>query len=94
MEQLKLNYQKHVLVCINDRESGDCCSKVKGNEVFSEIKSWVVNSGLSSRIWVTRTKCLGFCNDVGTTIVIYPEQKWFTKVTLDDIELIKTILKD
>ena len=92
MEQLKLNYQKHVLVCINDRESGYSCSKVKGNEVFSEIKSWVVNSGLSSRIWVTRTKCLGFCNDIGTTIVVYPEQKWFTKVTLDDIDLIKKIL--
>ena len=86
--------EKHVFVCVNEREAGrDCCTKVGGIEIFQKIKAFVMLNGLNSRVWVTKTKCLGFCNPVGTTIAVYPEKKIFTEVKVDDIdELLKSIL--
>ena len=84
---------KHILVCTNERETGkDCCSHVKGYEIFRELKDWVKANGLSSSIWVTRTGCLGFCNNVGATIVVYPDQLWFNQVTKNDMQKIKELI--
>jgi len=81
---------KHILVCTNERNDGrDCCSNVKGCEIFAELKNFVRASGLSSSVWITRTGCLGFCNDAGTTIAIYPEQLLFKEVKMEDINKIK-----
>ncbi len=81
-------YKKHILVCVNNREQGECCARVDGQQVYEKIKEYVRNNGLTGIIWVTRTRCLGFCNSEGTTIVIYPDKKWFTEVTLKDVNLV------
>ena len=88
--------EKHIFVCINVREEGrDCCSAVGGVEVFRKIKEYVMSRGLASRIWVTKTGCQGFCNPVGTTITIYPEQKIFTQVKVEEVEkVLEEDLKD
>ena len=84
---------KHILVCTNERETGkDCCSHVRGYEIFRELKDWVKANGLSSSILVTRTGCLGFCNNVGATIVVYPDQLWFNQVTKNDMQKIKELI--
>lgn len=36
---------------------------------------------------MTKTKCLGFCNPVGTTIAVYPEKKIFTEVGLEEVDV-------
>lgn len=87
MELLTSPIRKHILVCVNERE-GSNCKKVGGEELFFALKQWVKENGFSD-IWVTRTRCLGFCNDIGTTVVIYPDQKWFLQVTKNDMEKIK-----
>ena len=85
--------EKHVFVCVNERTDGrDCCADVGGKEIFLELKKFVISHGLAGRIWVTKTGCLGFCNPVGTTIVVYPERKWFFEVTMKDLEHIKELL--
>jgi len=85
--------QKHVFVCVNERTDGrDCCAHVGGKDIFMELKKWVIGNGLSGRIWVTKTGCLGFCNNIGTTIVVYPDQKWFLEVTMTDLEKVKKML--
>ena len=90
MHEIDFKPLKHIFVCTNERTDGrDCCSKVKGHEIFAELKNFVRASGLSSSIWVTRTGCLGFCNDAGTTIAIYPEQLLFKEVKMEDINKIK-----
>ncbi len=79
--------EKHIFVCVNEREEGkDCCNKVGGIHVFQKIKSFVMSNGLTSRVWVTKTKCQGFCNPVGTTITVYPEQKIFTEVKVEEVD--------
>lgn len=88
--------EKHIFVCVNEREAGrDCCTKVGGIEIFQKIKSFVMSNSLTSRIWVTKTKCLGFCNPVGATIAVYPKQKIFTEVKIEEIDkLLEGILSD
>ncbi|HLD33379.1 MAG TPA: (2Fe-2S) ferredoxin domain-containing protein [Candidatus Nanoarchaeia archaeon] len=84
--------EKHVFVCVNERTDGrDCCADVHGMDIFMELKKFVISHGLVGRIWVTKTGCLGFCNPVGTTIVVYPDQKWFLEVTMKDLEHIKKL---
>jgi len=91
-----LGYKRHVFVCVNEREEEEsCCKKVKGYEIFRALKDFVINNGLAKDIWVTKTGCLGFCNDVGTTIVVYPEGTWFMQTTPDDLKEVKDfVLKD
>ena len=93
MQQIQYKPLKHILVCTNEREIGkDCCSHVKGYEVFRELKDWVKSNGLASAVWVTRTGCLGFCNNVGATVVIQPDQLWFKEVKKEEIQKIKDII--
>ena len=92
----ELPYKKHVFVCINERDNDkSCCKNVKGFEVFKTLKEFVINNGFTNDIWVTKTGCLGFCNDVGTTIVIYPGKVWLMQTTPEDLEEVKEfIVKD
>ena len=95
METIQYKPLKHILVCTNEREQGkDACSHVQGYEIFRELKDWTKSNGLASRVWVTRTGCLGFCNDVGATIVIYPDQLWFKAVKKDEVQKIKDFILD
>ena len=75
--------KKHVFVCVNERPQGSCCQKVNGLEIFRSLKQYVLAH--APHIWVSKSGCLGFCNDVGTSIVVYPEQKWFLQVTQEDV---------
>lgn len=93
MQQIHIRPLKHILVCTNEREQGkSCCSNVKGQEIYRELKDFVKENGLRSVIWVTRTGCLGFCNDVGATVVIYPDQLWFREVKQDEVQKIKDFI--
>ena len=93
MQQIHQRPLKHILVCTNEREVGkDCCSHVKGYEIFRELKDWTKANGLAGSVWVTRTGCLGFCNKVGATIVIYPDQLWFREVKKDEVQKIKDFI--
>ena len=95
MQQITHKPLKHILVCTNEREAGkDCCSHVKGYEIFRELKDWAKSSGLSSKVWVTRTGCLGFCNNAGATVVIYPDEIWFREVKKEETQKIKDFLLD
>ena len=88
-----LGYKKHIFVCVNEREEDkSCCKEVKGYEIFRALKDFVINNGLASSVWVTKTGCLGFCNDVGCTIVVYPDKVWFMQTTENDLEKIKDFM--
>jgi len=86
-------YKKHVFVCVNDSETnGKCCKNVNGDKTFTELKKFVINNGLTKDIWVTKTGCLGFCNDVGCTIVVYPDRVWFMQTKPEDLENVKEFI--
>lgn len=83
--------EKHVFVCVNNRQDiNSTCSKVNRSEIFTKIKQEVLSRGLN--IWVTKTGCMGFCNDVGTAVAIYPDKRLFTQVREEDISQILELL--
>lgn len=94
MKELKeLACKKHVLVCVNQRDAGkECCASVGGEEIFQALKSFVAANNFTGTVWVTRVRCLGFCNAIGTTVVIYPDRRWFTNVTMKDMNTLFSLL--
>ena len=94
MKQITNRPIKHILVCVNERLDRECCAKVKGMEIFQNLKQWTREKGLSSAVWVTKTGCLGFCNNEGTTIVIYPDQIWLKEIKIEDLEDVKKMILD
>lgn len=85
MESPSLKPALQVFVCTNERTEGDCCASVQGMEIFRALKTWVREQGLTKDIWITRTGCMTFCNPIGTTVVIHPQNLWFTKVGMGDV---------
>ena len=64
-------------------------------EAFMDLKKFVIENGLTNEVWVTKTGCIGFCNDVGCTMVLYPDNIWFMETIEEDLEKVKDfIIKD
>lgn len=86
------NCAAQLLVCTNERTDGrQCCFHNRGQEIFREFKDRTKSQGIAGTHWVTRTGCLGFCNPVGTTVVIHKKNepsRWFNEVTDADIDVI------
>ncbi len=80
----------HVLVCTNERTDGrTACNDFGGQTFFKRLKDQLKASGKIRTHWASRTGCLGFCNSVGTTVVIHrPGQpsEWLNEVTEADFD--------
>lgn len=81
-------FQRHVFVCTNERAPdhprGSC--KLKGSpEVRDALKAALKKRGMSKVIRANTAGCLDQCEH-GITIVVYPEQVWYGRVTLADVE--------
>jgi len=83
--------QRHVFVCVNARPPGDPlgpgCS-ARGEAVYTALKSRVAQSGLTARVWITRTHCLGLCPPKGATVALHPAGGLFTEVEPEDVPTI------
>jgi (2Fe-2S) ferredoxin len=81
------NLQKHVFICINQREpgnpKGDCASK-GGEAVREEFKRQLHDRGLKGRMRANAAGCLDQCAR-GVTVVVYPEQVWYGGVRREDV---------
>ena len=91
-------YKKHVFVCETkrgDEDSRGSCSQKGSKEFRAILKDEIAKRELKSWIRINTAGCLGTCNQ-GISMVIYPEEIWYGKVTEDDIAEIveKTLLKD
>ncbi|NBX93010.1 MAG: (2Fe-2S) ferredoxin domain-containing protein [Proteobacteria bacterium] len=79
-----------VFVCTNERSPDkSCCKKVGGMEFYQALKQKVKESQLQHSHWISRSGCLGFCNDKGTAVVIFKSNhtpKWFNEVTSQQTE--------
>jgi (2Fe-2S) ferredoxin len=80
-------YERHVFVCVNRRDPGDprgCCAERGGEEVRARLKAELKARGLLGRMRVNAAGCLDQCKR-GCTVVVYPEQVWYGRVTPEDI---------
>ena len=73
--------ERHVFVC----NAGKCCAEVGSAEVYARFRELLKASGLKPRVAVTGCGSIGFC-DRGVAVAIYPEQVWYSRVTVDDVD--------
>lgn len=76
--------QKYLFVCENRREDGACCMP-EGARLRERLKEAVKKQGLAARVRVSRSGCLDLCAD-GPNVLLMPDNKWFSRVSVDDLE--------
>lgn len=82
----RVPFERHLLVCTNIRpeEGRACCGRRGSEEIYKALKARVKAGGLASRVKITQTKCLGYC-EIGANVAVYPENEWFSATTMDDV---------
>jgi (2Fe-2S) ferredoxin len=85
------HYEKHIFICTNQRDPSNpkgCCAS-KGAEAIREtFKKELHERGLKGRMRANAAGCLDQCA-YGPTVVVYPEQVWYTVRTPEEaIEII------
>jgi len=77
-----------ILVCTNDRgpeAEKPSCAQRGGLEVYRRFKDAIRERGVRERVFVTRTGCLKRCSQ-GITVGVWPWNRWYRGVTVDDVE--------
>ena len=79
--------QRHVFVCINERPAEHpkgCCKAKGGAEVRDRFKAELAGRGIEKVVRANNAGCLDQCAH-GVSVVVYPEQVWYSRVTVDDV---------
>lgn len=76
-------YEVHVFVCT----SGGTCPHQGAAEVHAFLKEAVLRAKLKSKVRVNHAGCLDQCGH-GPMVVIYPENVWYSHVTVEDAGVI------
>ena len=85
MKQDKTPYIQQIFVCTNDRKGEKpSCGDHQGEAIFTELRRIAKERGLHPKIRVAQAKCLGQCS-IGCNIMVYPDQIWYSHVTLNDV---------
>jgi len=79
--------ERHVFICTNRRDpanpKGSCAQK--GSEALKErFKKELYDRGLKGKVRANAAGCLDQCEH-GCTVVVYPEQVWYGKVSVEDV---------
>ena len=91
-------YDKHILVCVNERSEGHprgCCLEYGGMDIRKRFVKMINQNGLKGKVRANKTGCLDVC-EVGPNVVIYPDNIWYTGVTVNDVDEIfnKSVLNN
>jgi|SRR5690625_1746820 len=82
-------YRHHVFFCTNKRENSDrpCCADSGAVAARDYVKKRVKELGIAGpgRIRVNNAGCLDRCEE-GPTIVVYPDETWYTYVDEEDLD--------
>ena len=72
---------RHVFVC----NTGKACAERNSAAVYEKFRKLYKESGLKPKVLVTGCGSVGFC-DRGVAVIVYPEQIWYSRVTVDDVD--------
>jgi (2Fe-2S) ferredoxin len=82
--------ERHVFICTNRRDPGNpkgCCADKGAEAIRSEFKRLIAEKGLRGRMRANAAGCLDQCAR-GPSVVVYPEQVWYTVRTVEDVRAI------
>ncbi len=83
-------YKRHIFVCTNRRPDGHpkgCCATKGSEEVRARFKAELDKRGLKTDVRANAAGCLDACEN-GIAVVVYPDNVWYARVTLDDVATI------
>ena len=87
-ELKKPYYEKHVFICMNERDDGrPCCADQGAAAAQKHAKRRIKEMNLNGqgKIRINKSGCLDRCEE-GPVMVVYPEGVWYTYVDTDDID--------
>jgi (2Fe-2S) ferredoxin len=89
-------FTSHIFVCCNTREPGHSrgCCNADGSEALRNLfQAELKSRNLGVLVRANRSGCLDQC-EYGPTVVIYPQQIWYGRVSAQDVPRIidETIL--
>jgi len=81
-------YKKHIFICTNERDEsnpkGDC-ARCGGKDIRLKFVQLINQNSLRGKVRANKSGCLDAC-EMGTAVVIYPDNIWYTGVTLEDVD--------
>ena len=94
MKSQSTPYLCHILICTNCRmDDRKSCAEGDSHKIRKELKKGVEKRGWKGRVRVSQSGCLGVC-DEGPNVIIYPQEIWFSKVSLTDLDDILTKVEE
>ncbi len=87
MNEASTPFTCHILVCTNCRENERKSCDHNGTRLAKSLKSEVKDRGWKGRVRVSKSGCLGVCDD-GPNMMIYPQGVWYKNVIHEDMERI------
>jgi len=88
MKVKKSPYTCQVLVCTKCRDKKNkSYSQGDIEEIKKRLKKGVKKNGWKGQVRLSSTGCMGICGD-GPNVMLYPQDIWFSRVTIDDIDTI------
>lgn len=89
MDEFTKDLKAHLFVCT----ASEGCGDVGGNDIVKELKTWIKDEKLKDQLKVTRSGCLGHCEQA-VAGVCYPQKKWLTGLASADGEALKSFLRE
>jgi (2Fe-2S) ferredoxin len=80
-----MKYDKHIFICINQREGKESCGDATGMKLVELFKKAIASRKLNISIRAQRAGCLDVCS-FGPALVVYPEGVFYGKVEETDVE--------
>ena len=81
-------YRKHIFICVNEREEDNpkgSCARCGGKDIRLEFVKMINANGLKGKVRANKSGCLDAC-ELGSAVVIYPDNFWYTRVKVDDVK--------
>ncbi|HTU02391.1 MAG TPA: (2Fe-2S) ferredoxin domain-containing protein [Candidatus Sulfotelmatobacter sp.] len=85
MSERAAPFELHIFVCTG----GGTCPQQGSGAVHAYLKDAVARAGLRDRVRVNHSGCLDQCGH-GPMVVVYPDNIWYSHVSLEDAEAIFT----
>ena len=81
-------YQKHVFMCLNQRNNGkQCCAQAGSEEALQYVKAQLRQHNLlgENKVRINKAGCMGRCA-LGPTMVVYPDAVWYRYEGTQDLD--------
>ena len=84
-----MSLNKHLFICTSCKDQNG--EEGIGLQMQQDLKSYIREEHSEKSVRVNKSGCLGKCN-LGINAVCYPEEKWFSKLSKKDTEILKNEL--